>query len=72
MPLSDLEQQIFMPILKREGGWVYTNNPADAGGQTYGGCTLTTLNDWRAGGAVAGGSDAHGLRAAWLGPGTPA
>ena len=48
MPLSDLEQQIFMPIFRREGGWVYTDDPDDPGGQTYGGCTIRTLNDWRA------------------------
>ena len=58
MPLSDLEQQIFMPLLRREGGWTYIDDPDDPGGQTYGGCTRTTLNDWRAGLGVAPLSDA--------------
>ena len=49
MPLSEIEQQILAPILKREGGDVYTDTPGDAGGQTYMGCTRTTLNDWRVG-----------------------
>ena len=58
MPLTDLEQQLFMPLLRREGGWVYTDDPDDPGGQTYGGCTRSTLNDWRAGFGVAPLSDA--------------
>ena len=47
MPLTALEQQLFMPLLRREGGWVYTDDPDDAGGPTFGGCTIVTLNEWR-------------------------
>lgn len=31
-------------IIEDEGGWKYTDHPLDAGGPTYGGMTLKTLN----------------------------
>ena len=45
--LSAIEQQVFIPIHRREGGWVYSDRPSDPGGPTFGGCTLTTFNEWR-------------------------
>ena len=47
MPISDFDRQLLSPILRREGGWVFTDDPDDLGGACYGGCTLRTFNDWR-------------------------
>ena len=49
MALTETEREIVDATLEREGGWKYTDDPADPGGQTYGGCTRATLNNWRVG-----------------------